>query len=102
MKSSLFGLRQSSVHHLKTDARNFRIELKACDPVLQRAREHYVQADLVMAGLPKSALKAPYMMSVGYRSILDNLAARGFAPPRAPVHVSRFKLVVALLRHLFS
>lgn len=75
---------------------------KACDPVLQRAREHYVQADLVMAGLPKSALKAPYMMSIGYRSILDNLAARGFAPPRTPVHVSRLKLVVALLRHLFS
>lgn len=75
---------------------------KACEPVLHRAREHYAQADLVMAGLPKSALKAPYMMSVGYRSILDNLAARGFAPPRAPVHVSRLKLVAALLRHLFS
>lgn len=75
---------------------------QACEPVMHRAREHYVQADLVMAGLPKSALKAPFMMSVGYRSILDNLAARGFAPPRAPVHVSRLKLVAALLRHLFS
>ena len=75
---------------------------RACEPVLQRAREHYAQADLVMAGLPKSALKAPVMMSVGYHSILDNLAARGFAPPRPPVHVSRFKLLVALLRHLFS
>ena len=75
---------------------------QACEPMLQRAREHYEQADLVMAGLPKSALKAPVMMSVGYRSILDNLAARGFAPPRTPVHVSRMKLVVALLRHLFS
>jgi squalene synthase HpnD len=75
---------------------------RACEPVLERAREHYAQADLVMAGLPKSALKAPVMMSVGYRSILDNLAARGFAPPRPPVHVSRLKLVAALLRHLFS
>jgi phytoene synthase len=75
---------------------------EVCAPVLSRAREHFGQADLVMAGLPRKALKAPVMMSVGYRSILDNLTARGFAPPRAPVHVSRLKLAGALLRHLFS
>ncbi len=72
-----------------------------CAPVMQRAREHFEQADLVMAGLPKSAVKAPYLMAAGYRSILDGLTTRGFAPPRAPVRVSKLKLVGALVRHAF-
>lgn len=72
-----------------------------CAPVVQRAREHFEQSDLVMAGLPKSGVKAPYLMAAAYRSILDRLAARGFAPPRAPVRMSRAKLLGALLRYAF-
>jgi len=34
-----------------------------------------------------------------YRSILDLLAARGFAAPRRPVHVSRARIVWILLRY---
>ncbi|BDV33465.1 MULTISPECIES: presqualene diphosphate synthase HpnD [Methylocystis] len=74
---------------------------QVCAPVMQRAREHFEQADLVMAGLPKAAVKAPYLMAAGYRSILDGLTTRGFAPPRAPVRVSKLKLVGALVRHAF-
>jgi squalene synthase HpnD len=74
---------------------------QVCAPVMHRAREHFEQADLVMAGLPKNAVKAPYLMAAGYRSILDRLASRGFVAPRAPVRVSRVKLVGALLRHVF-
>lgn len=73
-----------------------------CAPVLARAREHYEQADLVMAGLPKAAVKAPFVMAAAYRSILDSLSARGFAPPRAPVRTSRLRVLGALLRHAFS
>jgi presqualene diphosphate synthase len=72
-----------------------------CAPVLHRAREHFEQADLVMAGLPKNGVKAPYIMAAGYRSILDRLAERGFAPPRAPVKMSRLKLIGALFKHAF-
>ncbi|MGJ0508783.1 MAG: presqualene diphosphate synthase HpnD [Methylocystis sp.] len=72
-----------------------------CAPVMQRAREHFEQSDLVMTGLPKSGVKAPYLMAAGYRSILDRLATRGFSPPRAPVRMSRAKLVGALLKHAF-
>lgn len=75
---------------------------QVCAPALNRAREHFEQADLVMAGLPKAAVKAPYLMAAGYRSILDRLTARGFAPPRIPVRMSRVKLICALLRHAFS
>jgi phytoene synthase len=72
-----------------------------CAPVLHRAREHFEQADLVMAGLPKNGVKAPYIMAAGYRSILDRLSERGFAPPRAPVKMSRMKLIGALFKHAF-
>jgi presqualene diphosphate synthase len=72
-----------------------------CAPVMHRAREHFEQADLVMAGLPKNGVKAPYIMAAGYRSILDRLAGRGFAPPRAPVRMSRLKLVSAIVKHAF-
>ncbi|PPD45149.1 MAG: squalene synthase HpnD [Methylocystis sp.] len=72
-----------------------------CAPVMNRAREHFEQADLVMAGMPKSAAKAPYLMAAGYRSILDRLSTRGFAPPRTPVRMSRVKLVGALIKHAF-
>lgn len=72
-----------------------------CAPVLLRAREHFEQADLVMAGLPKSGVKAPYIMAAGYRSILDGLSERGFAPPRAQVKMSRLRLIGALFKHAF-
>jgi phytoene synthase len=74
---------------------------QVCAPVLHRAREHFEQSDLVMAGMPKSAVKAPYLMAAGYRSILDALETRGFTPPRSPVRMSRLKLLSALLRHAF-
>ena len=45
-----------------------------------------------------SAVKAPYLMATAYRSILDRLVTRGFAPPRAPVSASRAKVLLALLR----
>ena len=73
-----------------------------CAPVMQKAREHFEQADLVMSGLPKAAVKAPYIMAAGYRSILDGLATRGFAPPRTPVRMSKLKLLGAVLRHAFA
>ncbi|QGM97962.1 presqualene diphosphate synthase HpnD [Methylocystis parvus] len=74
---------------------------QVCAPVMNRAREHFEQADLVMAGLPKNAVKAPYLMAAGYRSILERLTERGFSPPRAPVSMSRLKLIGALVRHAF-
>ncbi|MCX7899438.1 MAG: presqualene diphosphate synthase HpnD [Methylocystis sp.] len=74
----------------------------ACAVVTARAREHYAQAEQVMAGLPKAATKAPYLMHAGYRAILDALYVRGFTAPRAPVRMSRLKLFGAFLKHAFS
>lgn len=75
---------------------------EACVEVALRAREHFVEANRIMAAQPARVIKAPYLMSVAYASILDRLVARGFAPPRAPVHASRIKILVALLRRAFA
>lgn len=71
---------------------------EACAAVAARAREHYEEAELIMKVSPPRAVKAPYLMATAYRSIFDRLVARGFAPPRAPVHASRAKILLALLR----
>jgi squalene synthase HpnD len=75
---------------------------EVCAEVAERAREHYAQAARVMAAQPGRLIKAPYLMSVAYASILERLMARGFAPPRAPVHASRLKILAAFLRHALS
>jgi phytoene synthase len=71
---------------------------EACAAVAAKAREHYARAAAVMAACSKRAVRAPGLMAAAYGSILDRLVARGFAPPRAPVHASRLKIVLALLR----
>jgi phytoene synthase len=38
-------------------------------------------------------------MSLVYRSILDRLAARGWAAPRQPIRVARARLLWIVLRH---
>ncbi len=70
----------------------------ACAAVAARAREHYTEAELIMKVSSPSAVKAPYLMATAYRSILDRLMARGFAPPRPPVRASRLKILLALAR----
>jgi phytoene synthase len=40
-------------------------------------------------------------MGEAYRLILDRLVARGFAPPRPPVHLPRLKIILIVLRNLF-
>ena len=74
----------------------------ACLDVAARAREHYEQAALIMAECPPKQVKAPFIMGAAYRSVLDRLVARGFAPPRARVRASRLRIALALLRFLFS
>jgi phytoene synthase len=71
---------------------------EACAAVAERARKHYAESELLMRVSPQRAVKAPYLMATAYRSVLDRLVARGFAPPRAPVSASRTKVFLALLR----
>ena len=54
-----------------------------------------------MRDCPRRTIRAPRIMGLAYRSILDGLVARGFAPPREPVRIRRLRLVWLILRHAF-
>lgn len=73
----------------------------ACAEVARRAREHFAEARAVMRASAMRRVRAPYLMDAAYRSILERLCARGFAPPRARVKASRVKIVAALIRCFF-
>jgi phytoene synthase len=72
---------------------------QACGAIVSRAREHFAQAEAIMAGLPRKSVRAPRIMGLVYRAILDRLVARGWSPPRAPVRLPRARLLWIVLRH---
>jgi phytoene synthase len=72
---------------------------QACAELVARARDHFAQADKIMAGLPRRRVRAPRIMGLVYRSILDRLAARGWSAPRQPIRVPRAMLLWIVLRH---
>ena len=73
----------------------------ACAIVVERARSHYQEAGAIMARLPRVSVRAPRIMGLYYRSILDRLLARGWAPPREAVRVPRARVLWIMLRYAF-
>ena len=73
----------------------------ACAQVAARAAEHFAEADRVMDKCPRKTVRAPRIMRVAYGAIHRALLARGFAPPRAPVRISKLRLIVTILRYAF-
>ena len=71
----------------------------ACTPVVERARRHFVEAEAIMARAPRRTVRAPRIMGVVYREILEGMAARGFAAPRERVRISKPKLLLTVLRY---
>ena len=74
---------------------------KVCAPLVERARDHFAQADAIMARNPRRAVRAPRIMSKYYGSILALLVARGFANPRTPVRLNKAARIAILLRYGF-
>jgi presqualene diphosphate synthase len=72
---------------------------KVCAPLAERARMHFAKADEVMGRNPRRVVRAPRIMSKYYRAILELLAARGFALPRAPVRLNKAARIAILLRY---
>ena len=72
-----------------------------CAPLVQRARMHFAKSDEIMARNPRRTVRAPRIMSKYYSSILDLLIARGFAPPRDSVRVSKLTKLAIVLRYAF-
>ena len=74
---------------------------RACAQVIKTARERFDKADKLMSAAPRRAVRAPRIMGEVYRLILERIADRGFAPPRAPVRVDRLRLVWIIMRYAF-
>jgi presqualene diphosphate synthase len=72
---------------------------QACALVVERARRHFEAADAVMKRWPRRTVRTPRVMGEVYKLKLDGVVARGFAPPRPPVHLSRLQLLLVLLRY---
>ena len=72
---------------------------KVCAPLVERARTHFGKADEVMARNSRRVVRAPRIMSKYYRAILELLAVRGFAAPRAPVRVNKLARIAIILRY---
>jgi phytoene synthase len=72
---------------------------KACAPLMERARAHFDKADEVMDRNRRRVVRAPRIMSKYYRAILEMLAARGFAAPRAPVRLNKVARIAIVVRY---
>lgn len=73
----------------------------ACAFVVERARNHFKEADAIMARCPRRLVRAPRLMEKAYRKMLDGMIARGWARPRDPVRVSKPHLIGIALRYAF-
>ncbi len=73
----------------------------ACNVVVERARKHFESAEAIMARAPRRAVRAPRIMGLAYRRILDGMVARGFNPPRERVRVGKAQLIGIALRYAF-
>lgn len=69
--------------------------------LIERARRHFEAADEVMDRSPRWMVRAPRIMGKVYRTILDDLAVRGFDPPREPVKVNKLSLLMIVLQYGF-
>jgi phytoene/squalene synthetase len=72
---------------------------EACNEIVARARVHFREADRIMAAAPRRVVRAPRIMSAAYQLILDELVARGWSAPRAPIRLSRARLLFIVLRY---
>lgn len=68
-----------------------------CEKIAGLARSHFAEADAIMRTYPRKIVRTPRVMAEAYKSILDALVARGWAPPRQPVRLSKSRLGLILL-----
>ena len=71
----------------------------ACAPLIAKADGHFREARKIMARCPRKTVRAPMIMAEAYQPILAQLTARGFAPPRTRIRTSKWRILLAVLRH---
>lgn len=66
--------------------------------VAARAREHYAEADRIMAQRPRGRMATPKLMSRVYGATLAKTEAQGWVPPRARAKIGKGRLLWIVLR----
>jgi squalene synthase HpnD len=74
---------------------------QVCAQVAARAAEHFAESDRIMDKCARKTVRAPRIMRVAYGAIYKALLARGWTAPRAPVKVSKPRLILTILRYAF-
>ncbi|MGQ4274847.1 presqualene diphosphate synthase HpnD [Terrihabitans sp. B22-R8] len=72
---------------------------QVCRVLAEEAALHFKEADAIMDGASRAAVRAPRLMSAAYRDVLSRLRAQGWAPPRSRVGVRKLRLLGALLMY---
>jgi phytoene synthase len=72
---------------------------QACAPVVARAERYFAEAEAIMARSPRRTVRTPRVMAAAYRMLLDQMIARGWQAPRAPVRLRRWQFLWILLRY---
>ena len=72
---------------------------EVCKMIVERAEEHFREADAIMTRAPRRQVKAPRIMGEAYRGYLTAIIARGFKSPRARVRLSRARILWIILRY---
>ena len=73
---------------------------RPCAAIVALAQTEFDRASAIMARSPRRVVRAPRIMGEAYHLILDRLVARGFAPPRARIHLPKAKFLFIVLRNL--
>ena len=72
---------------------------QACAPVVALAERHFAEAAAIMARSARRTVRTPRIMAAAYRMILEQIIARGWQSPRAPVKLRRWQFLWILLRY---
>ena len=70
----------------------------ACRELAALALDYFAAADLVLRGRPRGRLLAPRLMSAVYRTMLQEMLAEGWAPPRRRVRIAKPRLLWIVVR----
>jgi presqualene diphosphate synthase len=72
---------------------------EACGILAERARQHFDEAERIMARCERSSVRSPRLMAAVYRPMLCRLVARGWSPPRERLRHSMPLILWAVLRY---
>ena len=70
----------------------------ACRELAAQTLDHFAAANRLLRSKPRGRLLAPRLMSAVYRTMLQDMLAEGWAPPRRRVRIAKPRLLWIVAR----